>query len=780
MKTLTAHRLTALVALLLAPSVALAVQTAGEQLVDLTPNSFSVVWRTSEPVDTAIRVFADAAATHEITDELEIIWTPLRAGDPVLLVDHEQQEDLQALRQAVEDRGLVQVQVAGLEAGTSYYYRLYSEDGVADVVWPSTGTASVATRGLSAFVEHPVLVVVNVLGDDPSGAIVTITEDSLSFGAAGVVGDGGGPGQAIVNLANMAGAGTAMGLPGTQATLHLSVAGGWDEPVTKDATVVVGAGFAVAQIVELNINLDGNSCTPRQCVAEIIPLPDDECTLVYEAAGTACDDGRLDTKSDRCDGNGGCDGVPFTCPTGACIQSSVPNGVDCDTVLVEDDEPCTDEDACTDGDTCEAGVCVTHPLDCDDDNPCTDDSCDSESGCVYEDNTKICTDGDACTVGDTCVEGACVGEARSCDDGKGCTTDSCDSELGCVNEFFIGACDDGNPCTANDACVSESCVGQQVGAAFCNDDDPCTDEACDPEYGCVYHLRPECEVGPPDVAHSRLLVPGSVAADGHARAMVIARVRDAQDRPVHRHLVTFRVSGDARYAHLDTNADENTHLVWTDRHGQAVAFLRSSVTDTVTVTAEFVGNAGEMSAQVGFVAGGSGKTRVISTPGGDVAISVSGDGADFIDVHNYSGDNAPEGLSVGTTLPYGLMALTIAVRPSGDGRATVTYSWPDPIKPPTRLWMFGPEPDDPTAHWWEITESQNVGGLADQDNSYVVVLQDGGFGDADGVKNGVIVDPHGPAHNPADIPTLGEWAVILLMLGLIVIAYRKLQVPGAA
>ena len=70
-----------------------------------------------------------------------------------------------------------------------------------------------------------------------------------------------------------------------------------------------------------------------------------------------------------------------------------------------------------------------------------------------------------------------------------------------------------------------------------------------------------------------------------------------------------------------------------------------------------------------------------------------------------------------------------------------------------------------------------MGGLKDGNAIYTMTLTDGGWGDADGVANGVIVDPQGPGQNPTDIPTLGEWAAIVLMLLLLALGLRRL---GAA
>jgi hypothetical protein len=221
-----------------------------------------------------------------------------------------------------------------------------------------------------------------------------------------------------------------------------------------------------------------------------------------------CDDGNPCTK-DTCLGEAGC----------------------AHDVLSEGE--CADGDACTIGDHCDAGVCTGLPIICDDSNPCTDDFCDGLGGCTNEFNLAACDDGDPCTVNDQCSQGECSGFAVACDcqsdsdcaaleDGDLCngtlicqknklpyqcivapaTVVTCPAPVGpdgvCVkaacdpltgncslaadHEGF--ACDDENPCTVGDACAGGECVGGV--AVVCDDGNGCTDDACDPDDGCVY------------------------------------------------------------------------------------------------------------------------------------------------------------------------------------------------------------------------------------------------------------------------------------------------------
>lgn len=215
---------------------------------------------------------------------------------------------------------------------------------------------------------------------------------------------------------------------------------------------------------------------------------------------------------------GSCEGVRTCAPEGLTVCSAtapseeVCNGIDddCDGLVDEvdcdDGNPCTDDscvaeegcvnlpldnvecldgDACTQVDRCEAGVCVGDPVLCDDTNPCTDDLCDSTEGCVYTENYASCDDGEPCTFGDTCKLGVCVpGPTLSCDDQNPCTEDSCDPVNGCVFSATDKPCDDGNPCSVGDSCATGVCKG----ASFiqCDDTNPCTTDSCNPLSGCVY------------------------------------------------------------------------------------------------------------------------------------------------------------------------------------------------------------------------------------------------------------------------------------------------------
>ena len=223
---------------------------------------------------------------------------------------------------------------------------------------------------------------------------------------------------------------------------------------------------------------DANPCTKDIC------LPLGGC--VHEDSGSAlCDDGDPCTQGDVCQDGVCTPGAPKNCNDynpctddscqegGNCVHQ--PNQADCN-----DNNECTAQDACLEG-SCQGGVLAA----CDDDNVCTTDSCDPKVGCLHVSNQAPCNDGNVCTLGDQCMDEQCEsGATVACDDGNPCTDDSCDPLDGCKQAPNQALCDDGNPCTEGDACVQGACKGAQ--AVVCNDDNPCTDDWCHPFDGCTF------------------------------------------------------------------------------------------------------------------------------------------------------------------------------------------------------------------------------------------------------------------------------------------------------
>ena len=252
-----------------------------------------------------------------------------------------------------------------------------------------------------------------------------------------------------------------------------------------------------------------------------------------------CDDGSACTTKDACD-SGFCTGKPIPCDDkNGCTADTCNKTKGCQHKAIV--AACDDNSPCTWSDTCKGGACAGLPLtatDCDDNNACTTEGCDPKkvggtgklAACTHKATSGgVCDDGNACTKNDTCVQGACKGgsfccackhdsdcnqKAKGClgtakcvafgacttckidtstavkcaDDGNECTTVACDHKTGkCATKLRASglACDaDGSVCTQNDACKVGSCA---KGVALpCDDNSPCTADACDPQKGCNY------------------------------------------------------------------------------------------------------------------------------------------------------------------------------------------------------------------------------------------------------------------------------------------------------
>ena len=267
------------------------------------------------------------------------------------------------------------------------------------------------------------------------------------------------------------------------------------------------------------------------------------------------------------------------------------------------------------------------------------------------------------------------------------------------------------------------------------------------------------EAGSASAASSSLVsLEGAVGvAHLYGQALVILSLRDAAGAPVSGVEVTFSVNADGAIA---AAAGDGTRAVTSDDGGQAFVSVSKASTGEVTVTARWSAGAfaQELSTKVTFGAFGSSDARSVG------GWTVTAPGATLRDLHTYRAADAPAGLPAGTILHHGLTSFVIEVASAGDS-ATVTVTAPAPLSPISRLWMLTPSCAGGVPGAWSwVDASAQAQGLGDGDAQYTMLLTDGGPGDADCEANGLIVDPQGPAENPADIPTLAEWAIILLAL----------------
>jgi trimeric autotransporter adhesin len=91
---------------------------------------------------------------------------------------------------------------------------------------------------------------------------------------------------------------------------------------------------------------------------------------------------------------------------------------------------------------------------------------------------------------------------------------------------------------------------------------------------------------------------------------------------------------------------------------------------------------------------------------------------------------------------------------------TMIVIYPTALPAGTQYWKYGPTAAQPTPHWYTLPAT--IAG-----NTATFSITDGGLGDDDLVANGTFVDQGGPGAPGAPgasaaIPTLGEWALIVL------------------
>jgi len=210
-----------------------------------------------------------------------------------------------------------------------------------------------------------------------------------------------------------------------------------------------------------------------------------ECETLPANDGFACTDGDACTIGDQCTEGECTPGVPLFCAdNNPCTDGSCDPASGC--AFTNNSADCFDGNLCTVDDECSGGKCSGGPLQlCDDGNLCTDDSCDPGSGCKFVANSKPCDDGNACTTGDQCSNGKCTFLASpDCNDGDICTNDYCSPATGCVHTLNSAPCDDGDVCTTGDHCVLGQCKAS--GSFTCTDNNPCTNDVCDPKTGCAF------------------------------------------------------------------------------------------------------------------------------------------------------------------------------------------------------------------------------------------------------------------------------------------------------
>jgi formylglycine-generating enzyme required for sulfatase activity len=273
---------------------------------------------------------------------------------------------------------------------------------------------------------------------------------------------------------------------------------------------------------------------------------------------------------------------------------------------------------------------------------------------------------------------------------------------------------------------------------------------------------------PPEILSngSALVVPATMA-QAPSSVLASARVLSGAGLPVAGVEVAFGSSCDATFSPATLR---------TDSDGWASVLVSASSTGPCAIRASWsAAGGGTLARQTRVVAPQSAAALDVPSSDGTWQLEVEA-GAVLLDAE-VLGQSALPPNPLGLVFPFGLTGLVIQVQAPGDA-ATVTITLPQPLEPQIRLLRFDPSAAGGQA-WSDISHHPNVTGLFDGDATYQVTLADGGFGDSDGLANGLIVDPQGPAGDLPGIPTLGEWAAVLLAAFMAASGLRRRSRPGA-
>jgi trimeric autotransporter adhesin len=140
---------------------------------------------------------------------------------------------------------------------------------------------------------------------------------------------------------------------------------------------------------------------------------------------------------------------------------------------------------------------------------------------------------------------------------------------------------------------------------------------------------------------------------------------------------------------------------------------------------------------------------------------------------------APAAPPPGVSFPDGLFDFTAS---GCSGPISVMIAFPTTFANANQYWKYGATPDQLQAHWYTIGASQNLSMVS---HVATFTLIDGAVGDDDGVVNGSISDPGGPAvidvpggnQEAAALPALSDamlylLAALVLMVGAIAVRSR--------
>ena len=206
--------------------------------------------------------------------------------------------------------------------------------------------------------------------------------------------------------------------------------------------------------------------------------------------------------------------------------------------------------------------------------------------------------------------------------------------------------------------------------------------------------------------------------------------------------------------------------------------LTSTTGGAKTLTAQYGGDANFAASNattahtVNVVTSFSGSTPA---PGVTGTVTLTGGGASCSLVNPQFIPVAPLVPPPGVSFPFGLFDFNAAGCTIG-GTITIQIVYSQALPAGTQYWKYGPTPGQLAPHWYQMPGA-NVSG-----NTVTFSITDGGIGDDDVTANGTIVDQGGPGTPPGGgaggvvpVPTLGEYALMMLALMLATMGALRLR-----
>lgn len=227
-------------------------------VVNVTPTSFSVIWRATNATP-SIAVFADAGGITNLAGQVGVEAFPLRTGNPDLAAGYQRRVNAAQVRTETRGFGLMMMRVSGCHPATTYYFRLISTPtNGAPVVNPVSGPLpSVTTAVENSFVANDQVIILNVPDPGSEGEIVLLSHTNAAYPLAAVVGDGVGTNQVFFNVNDLLAAGsTGNFMPLGDQNFGMDILGPNNADLSQPYTLTFTADFATALTTLASVDTD--------------------------------------------------------------------------------------------------------------------------------------------------------------------------------------------------------------------------------------------------------------------------------------------------------------------------------------------------------------------------------------------------------------------------------------------------------------------------------------------------------------------------------------------